>query len=71
MFGDCLNSSAFAKPVVDVRKWITKEVMDGLDKWFKLNCYLAGVWVLLDVLPYIPPKIVDRIVEGLLAKVGI
>ena len=55
----------------DVPKWFTKEVQDGLDKWFKLNCYLAGIWVLLNVLPYIPPKIVDRIVEGLLSKVGL
>ena len=55
----------------DVPKWLNKEVWDGLDKWFKLNCYLAGIWVLLDVLPYIPPKIVDRIVEGLLSKVGL
>lgn len=50
-------------------KW--DAVYEGFDKWLKVNCYLAGVWVLLDLLPYLPPKLVDRIFEALLSKVGI
>jgi hypothetical protein len=54
-----------------VRELLTKDVLDGLDKWLKLNCYLAGAWVFVDLLPYIPPRIVERVIEGLLSKVGI
>ena len=55
----------------DVPKWFNKEVQDGLDKWFKITCYLAGVWVALDVVKYLPPTLVDRIFEAVLRKLGI
>lgn len=48
-----------------------KEVREGFDKWLKLCCYLGFVWVFIDILPHLPQHLVDRIVDGLLAKVGL
>jgi predicted DCC family thiol-disulfide oxidoreductase YuxK len=50
-------------------KW--DKVYEGFDQWFKITCYLGGVWVLLDVLPYLPTYLVDRIFEAVLRKLGI
>lgn len=47
------------------------EFRDGLDKWLKISCYLAFVWVFLDILPYLPNQIVDRIIDAVLRKIGI
>jgi len=43
----------------------------GLDQWFKITCYLGFVWVFIDVLPHLPVHIVERIIDGLLSKVGL
>lgn len=51
--------------------WFNKEVKDGFDKWLKITCYLGFVWVFVDVLPYLPPYLVDRIIEGVLRKLGL
>lgn len=48
-----------------------KEVKDGFDKWLKLCCYLGFVWIFIDLLPHLPPHLVDRIVNGLLSKIGL
>jgi hypothetical protein len=48
-----------------------KEAKDGFDKWLKITCYLGFVWVALDILPYLPAHIVDRVIEGVLRKLGI
>lgn len=48
-----------------------REVKEGFDKWLKLTCYLGFVWVFIDVLPYLPAHIVDRIVDGVLKKLGL
>ena len=48
-----------------------KEVQDGLDKWLKITCYLAFVWVFVDLLPYLPTYLVDRLIEAVLRKLGI
>lgn len=50
-------------------KW--KEVRDGFDKWLKLTCYIGFIWVFLDILPYLPQHIADRIIEAILRKFGI
>jgi len=55
--------------VVDVDKW--KEVKEGFDKWLKINCYLAFVWVGFKVLVLLPPDIANRVIEALLEKLGI
>jgi hypothetical protein len=57
--------------VVDVPDWFNSEVKDGLDKWLKISCYLAGGWVFVDLLPYLPPKLVDRLFEAVLGRLGI
>ena len=53
----------------DVDAW--KEFLENFDKWLKYTCYLAFAWVFLDILPYLPVYIVDRIIDGLLSKVGL
>jgi hypothetical protein len=54
-----------------VPDWFTSEVKDGLDKWLKITCYLAGGWVFVDLLPYLPPKLVDRLFEAVLGRLGV
>lgn len=48
-----------------------KEFAQNFDKWLKLCCYIGFAWVLVDILPHLPPALVDRIINGLLAKVGL
>jgi hypothetical protein len=48
-----------------------KDVKDGFDKWLKLCCYVAAVWVFLDIIKYLPKEVSDRIIEALLRKLGI
>ena len=48
-----------------------REFLDNLDKWLKITCYLGFAWVFVDLLPYLPVYIVDRIIDGLLSKVGL
>jgi hypothetical protein len=48
-----------------------EEVRNGFNQWLKISCYLAFFWVFIDLLKYLPPKLVDRIIEGLLGKLGI
>jgi hypothetical protein len=50
-------------------KW--KEVKDGFDKWLKINCYLAAVWVGFKMLQFLPPEIANRIIEAALGYLGI
>ncbi len=50
-------------------KW--NEFRDGFDKWLKYTCYLAFIWVFLDVLQYLPVHIADRIIDALLSKLGV
>ena len=48
-----------------------KEFAQNLDKWLKLCCYLGFAWVFIDILPHLPVHIVERIIDGLLKKVGL
>ena len=47
------------------------EVRQGFDQWLKISCYLAFAWVFLDILPYLPPQLANRIIEALLSKIGL
>lgn len=53
----------------DEDRW--KEVRKGFDTWLKYSCYLGFVWIFLDILPYLPVHIVDRIIEAALVRLGI
>ena len=53
----------------DMDKW--KEVREGFDKWLKINCYLASIWVGFKLLQFLPPEIANRIIEAFLEKLGI
>ena len=49
-----------------MKKFLTKEIIDGVEKWFKLCCYcLAALWF-LNILPYLPDEIAGPIVDKLL-----
>lgn len=48
-----------------------REFFDNLSKWIKFNCYLGFIWVFVDILPLLPVHIADRIIEGLLRKLGV
>lgn len=45
--------------------------LEAFDKWLKIVCYLGLAWVFIDILPYLPVHIVERIIDGLLSKVGL
>jgi len=53
----------------DVDPW--REFLENLSKWLKYTCYLAFVWVFLDIIRFFPPHIADRIIEGVLRKLGL
>ena len=48
-----------------------KEFAQNFERWLKLSCYLGFAWVFIDILPYLPRELADRIIDGLLAKVGL
>ena len=48
-----------------------REFRDGFDKWLKISCYLAFAWIFIDILPYLPQHIADRIIEAILGKLGL
>ena len=48
-----------------------KEFIANLEKWLTYTCYLMLAWVFIDLLPYLPVFIVDRVIEAVLRKLGI
>lgn len=48
-----------------------KEVREGIDKWIKISCYLGFAWIFIDILPYLPRNIADKLINALLAKFGL
>ena len=49
-----------------MKKFLTKEIIDGFGKWVKVCCYgLAAIWF-LNILPYLPDEIAEPIVNKLL-----
>ena len=48
-----------------------REFIANLEKWLKYSCYLAFIGVAFDFLQYLPMHIADRIIEGVLRKLGV
>jgi hypothetical protein len=48
-----------------------KQVRDGFDKWIKISCYIACLYWLVGMLPYLPRELADKIVALLLSKIGL
>lgn len=48
-----------------MKKFLTKEIMDGFEKWFKLCCYAYGLWIILDLLPHLPDELAKPIADKL------
>jgi len=57
--------------VNEMRKDTLKILIEGLEKWLKINCYLGFVWVFFYLLQFLPVHIADRIIEAILGKLGI
>ena len=48
-----------------------RQFTENLSRWLKITCYLGFVWVFIDILPLLPVHIADRLIEGLLRKLGV
>ena len=48
-----------------------KVLIKGLDKWLRLSCYIACLYWLVGMLPYLPRELADKIVALLLSKIGL
>ena len=48
-----------------------REFIANFERWLKYTCYLALIGVGFDFLQYLPPHIADRLIEGLLSKLGV
>ena len=49
-----------------MKGFLTKEIIDGFERWCKLACYAYALWIVLDILPYLPDEIAGPIVDKLL-----
>ena len=50
----------------------TRDVLiKGLSRWIKISCYIAGLYWLVGLLPYLPRELADKIVAMLLSKIGL
>lgn len=58
-----------AAPNVGCDVW--KEFIANFEKWLTYTCYLMLAWVFIDILPYLPVHIADRIIEAILRKLGL
>lgn len=52
-----------------MKKFLTKEIIDGFGKWFKLCCYAYGLWIILDILPHLPDEIAKPIADKLVGMI--
>jgi hypothetical protein len=50
---------------------LLKILLDGLEKWIKVVCYLGLANVAFDILVVLPPEIGSRVIEYILKKLGI
>ena len=49
-----------------MKGFLTKEIIDGIEKWVKFCCYcLAAIWF-INILPYLPDEIAEPIINKLL-----
>ena len=53
------------KQVWQMKKFLTKEIIDGFEKWFKYCCYCMGLIWLLDLLPHLPDELAKPIADKL------
>jgi membrane-anchored glycerophosphoryl diester phosphodiesterase (GDPDase) len=56
-----------ARPPVDIHKVL----LDAMDKWIKVVCYLVVIWISFDLIITLPPEIANRIFEAIFKKLGI
>lgn len=48
-----------------------KEMREGVEKWIRLCCLIAVLWIILDILPHLPDALGKRIVDKLLGMIGL
>ena len=58
-------------PPLNAGNEVWKEFIANFEKWLTYTCYLMFAWVFVDLLPYLPVFIVDRVIEAVLRKLGI
>mgnify|MGYP003338362385 FL=1 len=51
------------------KDWLTKEIMDGFEKWFKLCIYISGLIWVLDLLPKLPEELAKPIADKLVSTI--
>ena len=51
------------------KDWLTKEIMDGFEKWFKYCCYCMAVIWLLDILPKLPDELAKPIADKMVGLI--
>lgn len=57
--------------VDEMRKDTLQVLIEGLEKWIKINCYLGFIWVGFQMLQFLPVHIAERVIEAFLGKLGI
>jgi hypothetical protein len=48
-----------------------KEAREGFEKWIRLVCFMAVIWIILDILPRLPEEIGKRVADKLLGMFGL
>ena len=51
-----------------MRSFLTKELIDAIEKCIKIECYLLFAYWFVDLLPKLPTQISEPLVEMLLNK---
>lgn len=65
------SSSATARRTHVAKRDYLKEMRDGFERWIKLCCVIGVLWIILNILPYLPTEIGNRVVDRLLRMFGI
>jgi hypothetical protein len=50
-------------------QWLTKEIIDGFGKWFKICCYCIALMFVLDLLPKLPDELAKPIADKLVGAI--
>jgi hypothetical protein len=45
-----------------------KDIVNGFKQWFRLFCYVAGVWWFLDFVYVLPEPLAKRAMDAALSK---
>lgn len=48
-----------------------KEFIANFEKWLTYTCYLMLGWVFIDILPLLPVYIAEKLIDGILRKIGL